>query len=300
MVDESRGLHAKVIALSHPKGRASVLVGSPNLTTRGWCGANCEAWVLLEGKSSLFDPLWQWSGDVASEYHAPTRPDRFEPDDGDLDRAHHYVSARSYRLYEHGPVERARLEADQPPLVPGLARVELRVARLSQPTIAVRWPPGNAAIELPGCDPSERTDLLLFTLREGEGSDAVARSWVQQARVEPQIDEQRDGALLRRVLGPARFLEYLRGYLDPAAADADDEPVSRASDGAGGGGGSAGRAPLGIRLEALLRAFARDSGASVGPLRKAILQYRSFASEEDDELRELWELWAAVEEVYGR
>ena len=62
-----RGLHAKAVAVWRGKRKASVLLGSANLSRRGWLGANVEAWMLLEGDTALADGLWAWSAVMARE-----------------------------------------------------------------------------------------------------------------------------------------------------------------------------------------------------------------------------------------
>ncbi|WP_437878391.1 phospholipase D family protein [Sorangium sp. So ce513] len=301
VAEEPRGLHAKVVAVWHRR-RAHVLIGSANLTRPGWLGANAEAWVLLSGNPTLADALWDWSAERSSEYHARDEP-AAEPDAEikALDDAHRYVAARRYTLHEHG-TEEARLEADAPPLPRTLGQLNLRVARLSQPKVASPWAPEARATAMPACDPAERTAFLIFTLRARAGLEALERTWVQHVTLEPKLDDQRDGALLRRVLGPQQFLEYLRGYLDPAAGDSLDETPGEAHVGPScHGDGSPSYPTEELRIETILRALARNPKETVATLGKAIEQYRAAAAADGDpRLSELWEVWQAIEGAYGR
>jgi hypothetical protein len=301
IAEEPRGLHAKVVAVWYRR-RAHVLIGSANLTRPGWLGANAEAWLLLSGNPALADALWDWSTDRSCEYHAPSEP-AAGPDAEiqALDDAHRYVAARRYTLHEHG-AEGARLEADAPPLPRALGQLDLRVARLSQPKVASPWAPEARATAMPACDRAERTAFLIFTLRAGAGPEALERAWVQHVTLEPELDDQRDGALLRSVLGPRQFLEYLRGYLDPDAGDGLDELPGEAHAGAPGhGDGSPGRSTEELRIETILRALAKAPEQTFANVGKAIEQYRAAAADGGDpQLGELWEVWQAIEEAYGR
>ncbi|WP_441286877.1 phospholipase D family protein [Sorangium sp. KYC3313] len=301
VAEEPRGLHAKVVAVWHRR-RAHVLIGSANLTRPGWLGASAEAWLLLSGNPTLADALWDWSAERSCEYHAPSKP-AAGPDTEikALDDAHRYVAARRYTLQEHG-AEEARLEADAPPLPRAPGQLDLRIARLSQPKVTSPWAPQACAMAMPACDPAERTAFLIFALRAGAGPEALERAWVQHVTLEPKLDDQRDGALLRRVLGPRQFLEYLRGYLDPAAGDGPDEPPGEAHAGPSyRGDGSSSSPTEELRIETILRALARNPKETVAILGKAIEQYRAAATDEGDpRLNELWTAWQAIEEAYGR
>lgn len=301
IAEEPRGLHAKVVAVWHRR-RAHVLIGSANLTRAGWRGANAEAWVLLSGNPTLADALWDWSAERSSEYHARDEP-AADPDAEikAFDDAHRYVAARRYTLHEHR-TEETRLEADAPPLPRALGQLDLRVARLSQPKVASPWAPEARATAMPACDPAERTAFLIFTLRARAGLEALERTWVQHVTLEPKLDDQHDGALLRRVLGPQQFLEYLRGYLDPAAGDSLDETPGEAHVGPScHGDGSPSYPTEELRIETILRALARNPKETVAILGKAIEQYRAAAAADGDpRLSELWEVWQAIEEAYGR
>jgi hypothetical protein len=226
LADSHRGLHAKVVAIWQPGNRASVLIGSANLSSRGWQGKNVEAWLKLTGRAELADALWDWAGTQAHEYVPPRRDPEPATTDKEalLDRWHHRVAARSFKLYENGPDEAARLEADAPPIAGGeTAAVELRVARLTRRGDVRTWEPGALGVSLPGCDASQHSDMLVMMLTLHVEGDVLARSWLQKVSTEPAIDfDARDGAMLRRLLSPAEFLRYLHGLLDPDAADLID------------------------------------------------------------------------------
>ena len=143
-----------------------------------------------------------------------------EDDTKALEDAQRYIAARRYILRDAAGA--AHLESDAAPLPRPTTTLELHVARLSQPKVKSRWAPEASVAAIAACTPDERTAFVIFVLRAGAGPDALERSWVQHVALVPQLDDERDGALLRRVLGPAQFLEYLRGYLDPAMGDGAD------------------------------------------------------------------------------
>lgn len=296
----ARGLHAKVIAL-WKRSRAIVVVGSANLTCRGWRGGNCEAWLKITGRSEAADALWQWSEDLAAEYRAPVASTEIPELDDEkvLDDAHHHVAAQAYTMHESIAGGVARIETGTAPVQGAPSEVSLRITRLSQPVASSAWPKNERHAQLPGCEPAERTEFLIFTLRHGSGPDAPERAWVQKVELLPPLDSGRDGALLQRVLGPQEFLEYLRGYLDPAAADEPDEPQSPNGRGQGVANASDPGIQGALRLEALLRALARGPDDTLLALRRAIEAYRSFAKA-DDGLSEFWAVWLAVEKAYEK
>ncbi|WP_437537382.1 hypothetical protein WME79_18195 [Sorangium sp. So ce726] len=300
LIEDARGLHAKAIAVWKPRA-ASVLIGSANLTRRGWLGANVEAWLLLEGRADLADALWAWSEQVAAEYHLPERGHGSEQDDDALDRWHHRIAARSFVLREGAPADGAELSADTPPLPEDARNVELRVGRLARLADLWAWTPGATSMTLAGCDLAQRSALLHFVLRTGSADDVQERAWLQHVRIEPALDpDARDRALLRSALPPEQFLEYLRGLLD------DDLPDDLGDDERGASARSArqehagGDRAAGVGVEVLLRALARapDPRIKVAEIGRALSAYLSAADAVEPRLAELQALWRAIEEAY--
>lgn len=234
----SRGLHAKAIVTWQDERTASVLLGSANLSRRGWRGDNVEAWLRLTGKAGLANVLWDWSMSEAAEYTLA------EPSAGVLDEKsverlletyHQQIAACVFALHERGPDETATLTCDTP-LMSGseMDGVRLRVARATQQTDLVAWPAGAGSAALPGCDEAERSDLLILALEHGSGDALVERSWLQKVSVFPEVDhEARTSAFLGRLSLP-EFFRYLRSYLEPDAAAVlgDGDEAQRKNDGA--------------------------------------------------------------------
>ncbi|WP_437301116.1 hypothetical protein [Sorangium sp. So ce426] len=301
LLEDARGLHAKAIAVWKSR-TSSVLIGSANLTGRGWLGANVEAWLLLEGRVDLADALWAWSEQVAAEYHLPERSHSPEQDEEALDRWHHWIAARSFTLREGTPSEGAELSADTPPLLADARDVELRVGRLARPADLWAWSPGATSMTLAGCELTQRSTLLLFVLRTGGGVDAQERAWLQHVRIEPALDpDARDRALLRSALPPEQFLEYLRGLLDDDLPDGMDGEERSASARLAHQDHAGGDRAAGVGVEVLLRALARapDPRAKVAEIGRALAAYLSAADAEEPRLAELQALWHAIEEVYS-
>lgn len=300
IVEGERGLHAKAVAVWRGRS-ASVLIGSANLTRRGWLGANVEAWLLLEGRPDLAEALWAWSQEVAVEYYLPERRKDAEQEDEALDQWHRRIAARAFTLREGHPTEGAVLSAEVPPLPEEAREVQLRVGRLTRPADLWAWPHASTSMTLAGCELAERSVLLLFVLCTGIGADAQERAWLQHVQLEPALDtDARDRALLRAALPPDRFLEYLRGLLDdelPDELDGDDRGGwTRSSHREHAGGG----ATPGVGIEAMLRALTRapDPRAKVEEIGRAITAYLPAADAADPRLAELQMLWRAIEEAY--
>jgi hypothetical protein len=294
---EGRGLHAKVVAVWVGR-RADVIIGSANLTGPGWLGANAEAWLRLSGDPTLADALWDWSFSRSTEYRVPVTPPVAAKEATDvLDDVHRYVAGLRYTLHEHGRDD-GLLEASASPLT--VAGLRLRVARLSMPTVTSLWPDVGLAVPIAGCDASERTAFMIFTLSSGEGGSALTRGWVQRITLEPALERERDGALLRRVLGPTQFLEYLRGYLELGASDGPDPALGAQENLASNSDGGGSDRSQELRVETILRALAKSPKETVVGLGAAIKQYQSVATLADNpQLRGLWQVWRAIEAVYG-
>jgi hypothetical protein len=304
LLEDARALHAKIVAVWHDARTASVLIGSANLTKRGFCGANVEAWLLLEGRTALADALWAWSERVAFEYYRPNAP---LPDETAAEKAlddwHHHIASRSFTLRERGPANAAELEADKPPIPRDAAGMKLRVARLSRRDKTFDFPAGATRAMLAGCEDGERCELLVFTLSVQLQHDTREKSWVQRVQLDPALaHESRDGALLRRVLPPERFLAYVQSLLEPDVADALQDAELDEARRAGHEKTAAAPKEDAVGLEAFLRALAKapEPAKKITEIDGALEAYARQARQADPELAELRALWGALKEAYGR
>jgi hypothetical protein len=294
--DESRrGLHAKLIATTRTANDATLLVGSLNMTTPAWRGANCEAWLVLEGRAeALFEPLWEWHEVIAPlEYKQP--PPDSPPGRSDLDLAHATICASAFRLDEIG--SECRLTAEPPVRLDRGA--ELFVARATVPGSEVRWRPEG--IELPPCSASERSRFVVMHVRvAGE-----TKRWLQVIDVVPPIEADRDSSALRDLVAPERLPSLLRSLLDQGsgASDGGGEPGPPGGSNHGAGSSGKSRDDEALTLEDLVsfveRAWRDDSGHGrelVQDAARLVEEYRARAAEEGA-LRELFEAWDAIREV---
>ena len=299
LVEQDRGLHAKVIAVWTRKRAATVLLGSANVTDRAWNAANCEAWVIVEGSAVLADALWAWAAKHANHFDAlaesapPLEDDEVEA----LEHAHHTVSARKFVLEEaEGATPLLRSE---PALASrDLQGVTLRVARLSTPDHEVLWS-GPTTTEMPICNASERTRFLWLQLR---GATRV-KTWIQAIEVTPLIQSERDAKALRELLGPEQFLNYLWTCLDErrdegeegeGSGEGEGNPDGRAND-------SSSTKDRPLRLETLLNAISRARKARLRDtllhLDRTISDYRLGTTPASTQrLAELFDAWDAIRE----
>lgn len=298
LVEQDRGLHAKVIAVWTKKKAATVLLGSANVTDRAWNAANCEAWVIVEGNSDLADSLWAWAAKHATPFDASAEsaPPLEDDEAKALEDAHHAVSARKFVLEEaEGATPLLRVE-------PALARVDLqgvtlRVARLSTQAHEVLWS-GPTTTEMPVCDASARTRFLWLQLR---GATRV-KTWIQAIEVTPPIQSDRDAKALRELLGPEQFLHYLWTCLDERRDDGgegeggqgDDTPDAHSNN-------SASTKDRPLRLETLLNAISRARKArqrdTLLHLDRTISDYRLGTNPASTQrLAELFDAWDAIRE----
>lgn len=301
------GLHAKAIVVWHGKNDLSVLVGSANLSRRGWTGKNAEAWVKLRGRTDAGESLWDWSR-RASSFEASTVDDptpeeeRRRALERALDDFRALVAITPLVLDD--TTANTRLRAASPltlPLRSGLVPldgVSLSVARLGVPDAPVAWPSGASEVSLGACRVAERSALVVFCVGVVSGETRLENTWVQAVTAEPVIDARRDDEAIAEALGPRQFMAFLNGLLDPSRDDGDASPTEAI---AAGSNGSPWRGDeRGLSLELLLRAFSRRDRVRLDALReqlgRSIGSYRRASGAADDPvLRELWEAWDAIE-----
>ncbi len=290
-----RGLHAKAIGLIDGE-RSTLLVGSPNLTRRAFCGPNCEAAVILRG-TGLVEPLWEWSNG-ATEFSPPDDPPP-EPEPRErLDRLRNELAALPFSLSD-GPAH-CQVDAGTPLAlsVDGKERASFSVGRLTTPGESLAWTAGMRTLEIPTARPADRTAFLLFYLR-WRGEEV---GWVQSVRVTPPIDDARDRAAVMDLLGVDGFLRYLSALVDGEGGGADDDgdddddkSSSRTRPGAGRDA---------VRLEDVVRLIALEGDRSprLAELRATVDRYRSSllsvskTDEERQRLEDFWLIWHAIEE----
>jgi hypothetical protein len=297
------GLHAKVVAAWHAANDVTLLLGSANLTRRGWTGVNGEAWVRLRGGRELGDPILAWSRYTMSFDAKEVTPP--SPEEAERTAWEHALNRWSHAIARLPMVlddDAGALDADAPiPPPPGDRPMVLAAARFGTDTF-VPWPVGAPSIAVGRCAAAERTRFVVLRIRATVEAAALERTWVQAVTVRPDIDAQRDRAAFAEVLGPSAFLALLDGILDAARADLDGE----AGDTRDGVGASFKAQPPGhdLSLERILRAFARRDGRGLADLRaqmsRMVAMYREGGSGRDDaRLRALWEAWDAIERAFG-
>lgn len=296
-IEETRALHAKVIALDDGR-HATVVIGSNNLTSAGWCGGSTEAFVRLGGDSALCDPLWDWSGANAELFDFPaegTAP----PEPPILERVKDALHAVHFRLEESPAVAPGRLEVLDPPTIDLPSGVRLDVARFTTPGDAVSFPCGASGIEFPTCAAALRTRFVVCTLRHGDDETA----WIAAATLEPPVDDERDRALVARLLGAREFLTYLQslGSTDVIGGTVEGgpehtQPHATPQDG---------RSELveTVNLEGLLRQLVEEPQA-FEEMDRAVRRYGELlgnveqSSEDQAVLGRFLEAWAAISEAF--
>lgn len=289
-----RGLHAKAIGLIDGE-RSTLLVGSPNLTRRAFCGPNCEAALILRG-TGFVEPLWDWS-DGANEFHPSDGPPAESEPNERLDRLRNELAAIPFTLVE-GPAN-CELDAGAPLSldVDDKERASFLVARLTTPGTSIAWGAGMRTLEIPTARPADRTAFLLFNLRWG-GEEV---GWVQSVRVTPPMDDARDRAALVDMLGVDGFLRYLSALVDGEGGGADDDRDDD-DDSSSMRRPRAGRD--GLRLEDMVRLIALegDRSARLAELRTTVDRYRlsllsiNATEEERRRIEQFWLTWDAIEE----
>jgi hypothetical protein len=202
-VEQTRPLHAKVIALDDGR-HAAIVIGSNNLTSSGWCGGSTEAFIRLAGDAMLCDPLWDWAGqaELFDFPDAGTAP----PQQPMLERLKDELHAIRFRLEDVAGGAPSRLTMDPPSLhLPD--GVWMAVSRYTTPTETIPFPTGASTVDLPSCANAMRTRFVVCKLRNHDGEETA---WIASADVDPPLGDDRDRELVARLLGLREFLAYLQ------------------------------------------------------------------------------------------
>ncbi|MRG95718.1 hypothetical protein [Polyangium spumosum] len=296
-IEHVRALHAKVIAIDDGR-RGTVILGSNNLTGPGWCGGSTEAFVRLVGPAALCDPLWDWATAEAQDFDFPA-PGTPPPEPPILEKVKDELHAVSFRLEEAGAHAPSRLVMLDPPALELPDGIRMEVARYTMPGQATLFPTGASTVTLPGCTTALRTRFIVCTLRQGDEKT----SWIAAADLEPPVDEERDRALVARLLGVREFLAYLQSLRA-------DEAITGSVEGALEGDAPEetqqhGRAALdgGVHLEELLRQLVKAPDA-FDEMDRAVQRYGELIKRgqipEDERvlLSRFLEAWAAIREAF--
>jgi hypothetical protein len=220
-VERVRALHAKVIAIDDGR-RATIVLGSNNLTQNGWCGGSTEAFVRLTGDASLCDPLWDWAGSQAELFHPPDAG-ADPPEQPILERVKDALQSARFRLEDPGAGAASRLVLLDPPALALPVSVRLEVSRYTTPKDVVPFPADKSSVGFPGCPAALRTQFVVCTLCHGEDET----SWIVTAELAPGLDDERDRALVARLLSVREFLAYLQAL---GGDETVPEPVEGGTD----------------------------------------------------------------------
>jgi hypothetical protein len=215
---DSRGLHAKMLWAEHTGG-ATLWLGSPNLTARGW-RQNAEAFVMLdvarrgrESAKELYEGI-----EAFRSIARPVRPDELENVVSEdaieeaLETAHRQVAARLSGHQRRSASGEIALEPIKPPH-PDDPQIKLEVARLGGPFVF--WPRETTSLIFPMLEGAPDSDLLVLRVSLRDKSLV----WTQLVPFDPPHSEQRDLRVLREYLGARGYLLWIRNVLDDATED---------------------------------------------------------------------------------
>jgi hypothetical protein len=299
-IEQTRALHAKVIAFDDGRN-ATVIVGSNNLTSSGWCGGSTEAFVRLSGDVALCDPLRDWAGKQAELFYFP-EPGTPPPKPDILEQEKDKLHAVKFRLEDDGAGGPSHLVMVDPPTLHQLSEgIRLEVARYTTPRDSVIFPSGANTVKIPNCATALRTHFLVCTLRHGEDETA----WIASAELEPPLGDQRDRELVAKLLGVPEFLAYLQSLRSDEVitgtieGDWDYDATAEASRRAQGALVDS------VSLEGLLKQLVADPKA-FDEMDLAIVRYGDLIKKgqlppyELTLLGKLLEAWAAIRVAFGR
>lgn len=216
---ENRGLHAKLLWFVHGK-RATLYLGSPNLTQRGW-RSNVEAYVAIEVPNSpASSPAFMEINGALRRFRAMCQivtredcPAVGEVDEIDelLEDERKTVAACLKATQRFGDGDTVIVNAGGGAHL--RAGVALSIGRVGQ--ITVPWPSALQPATLPAAPRAENSDLLQIKLSAGDRQV----SWLQHAPFEPPLtEEERDLPLLQGYLGLQGLLDWLSESLTGSAS----------------------------------------------------------------------------------
>jgi hypothetical protein len=215
---EALGLHAKFIWIERP-GQVRLLLGSTNLTSRGWL-ENAEVRAELSMQRSGSREVLELRGGVDAFLNACTE---IAVDDLPLvDSVARRTESRFSLLRNALSAElllRQQMKDDGTVLVtseraPQLpSSAQLRIARLGDAWLD--WPVGASSVKLPAAADHNNSDSLQLELGWGHH----VSSWLQSAPFDPPQDKEiRDRALLQGMLGLEGLLALLNDMLGGGTA----------------------------------------------------------------------------------
>ncbi|MCF4130047.1 phospholipase D family protein [Methylobacterium sp. SyP6R] len=203
---QTPSLHAKLFCFER-NGKATLLVGSANATSRAWEGRNAELLAELTGGAALTEGLGHLTGSASPVAFADLKeapPAEPGPREALELLRRRLVGAWSPRLVRDGPA--FAVETDAPiPRLPDGARLLAGLAT----TDLSPWPEGATRLPLGDVPASRHTDLLRCELR----TDAAAVGWMQRAPVSPPLDSDRDVVALSSLMGFGAFQAWMRQLL---------------------------------------------------------------------------------------
>ena len=251
---DARGLHAKLIWAEHAR-RATLWLGSPNLTERAW-DRNAEAYAevdvgpgteqaaraLRDGIEAFLEMARPLKAEDLSEAEKDVDEDALEDARAQVAAR---LSGRQLRAEGLSVVETSGTpHADD-------VRTTLEVGRIGGGMVA--WPRGQVRVKVPLHDAVE-SELLSIRLSLGERQ----ASWTQCVPYDPPLPEERDVVALRDYLGPRGVLWWIRDILDDMAEGSGggpwDEEAQSPTPAAKGGAEGAGLPTVEQALRAWTRA----------------------------------------------
>ncbi|TQK04950.1 hypothetical protein FBX97_3912 [Herbaspirillum sp. SJZ107] len=294
---EMGGLHAKFLWFEHRDG-ATLHLGSPNLTERGW-RRSAEAYVTLDiarpGSSAaaknVYEGMARFRASCA-RVDVSTLP---QP----VDNAVEQLLEQQRKMLAASLGATQRLEPDQTVTItsagsPALGTgVSLSISRIGD--IAVPWPSTSTPLVLPAAPRYENSDFLHLVI--SAGGQEVA--WLQHAPFVPPLGEaERDLPLLQSFLGLNGLLDWLAEVLAGAGdgsgkgRDWDDNDTKKPQ--------TKRAESLPFSVEAVLAAWVRDP-ATLKEARAVMEMARGYAGNDQDDheararLRSFLKSWAVLE-----
>lgn len=289
------GLHAKLLYAANGKERR-LWLGSANATGRAWDGRNFEIVTELALGPVPAQALLDFIRDGESYV-----PDASKSEEDAEEKA--LEQARNQLCGTWHPKQRVQegntiVFSDAPPLT-GDPSIRIEVAAMNH--FWTPWQPGELSVSLGNIPLAHRTNFLQVKIVRSESTC----TWLQLAKFEPELNEERSRAAIAEYLTPQIFLLWLRSLLAQDAPrvgggdwDSDDDDKMKSS--------RPGNFPQTDSdlptIEEILRAWARDPQNFVEADRKMsayvkVLEQRSQEMGQGADatlLRELQETWSTL------
>ena len=287
-----RGLHAKILAV-RTGTKWLIWAGSANATSRGWEGTNTEVVAECQGDSSVGEGLVDLVKSGIDRKIADLLAESIPPEDVDekrLERVRAQIVAHWVGHVRRDDDHFYLVSAFRQPIELSGVSVSVGLATGTLQTFS----PAAEELHLGRFGLAEQTALLQWRITAG----ALQCAWMQRADVRPELDANRDMALIATHLGAQEFAAWVRSLLRGEGSGGSGDPWDTEEPDRRPRGAT--NALVHLNLEEILACHGRDPGAlkemdaRLSTYLRAVIEYASDDPAAVKRLQEVERLWANI------